>query len=299
MTIGAFLSIGWASPKKLFSRECNLSGPFSNSVTHPFIAMISASPTATLSRCWIVPAMMSLLIFLAPTLAKAGLEEIVGTWRRPDKSFVEFREGGAVITRDIQVGSWQRLRDTKKYVVNMKGALGYFFHTQVVSYQRKLSMKHSTNGVETVMDRVDSGPTTNPDVHTERSALEAEFADLEDDWQNSALRLQVLLEEAAVARQKHDVARALGKISAHLVTAQQKEDAARGTEAHIRSITKRLSVLEPILGKKARAPTLSAVPPPGAGSGFGPGGMPGGFPPGFVPPGFVPGRGLPPQPVRR
>ncbi|MGV3658533.1 MAG: hypothetical protein ACO1TE_00060 [Prosthecobacter sp.] len=214
------------------------------------------------------------LLLLVPSLVQAGMEEIVGTWRRPDKSFVEFRANGAVVTRDLQVGSWQRLRDTRKYVVNMKGALGYFFHTQVISYQRKLSMKHSTNGVETVMDRLDSGPTTNPDVHTEHSAMEAEFADLEDDWQRTSLHLQTLLAEAAEARQKHEVARALGRISSHLVTAQQKEGAARGAEGHIRDIKKRLSILEPILGKKARPPTLSAVPPPGPGPGF---------PPGFVP----------------
>lgn len=218
-----------------------------------------------------------LFLLAGPAWAQAGMEEIVGTWLRPDKSFVEFRADGTVISRDMQVGSWQRLRDTKKYVVNMKGAIGYFFHTQVVTYQRKLRMKHSTNGVETLMDRVDNGPTANPDVHTARSAMEAEFADLEGDWERAALQLQTQLAEAAEARLKHEAARSLGRTSSHLMTAQQHEAAAKNTEGRIRDITKRISALEPQLGKKARAPRLSAVPPPG--SGF----RPQGYPPGLVP----------------
>lgn len=238
------------------------------------------------------------LIFLA-TPASAALEEIIGTWKRADGSIVEFRPDGTIFTKDAQVGTWQKQRESRQYNVRMNGAVGYYYQTTLGSYQRKLSMRHSSTGTSTALDRIDNGPVQNPDVPDERAAQELEFTDLENRVESLSASVSQLYAEAAEARQKHVIARSLGKISGWIPVAQKKEQEAKAAEAGLNAAKSRLAALEKVLGKTSRlsqtSPTMPASIPqapvgmPGA-NGFPPGMVPPGvFPPGYFPPGFVPG----------
>ena len=250
--------------------------------------------------------LLSLVLLASP--ASAALEEIIGTWRRPDNSVVEFRPDGTIFTKDAQVGIWQKPRDYRYYIVRMNGAIGYFFETNVGSYQRKLTMKHSSTGVATTIDRIDNGPVQNPDVPDERMAMELEFVDLESSIERGQARLAELLAEAAEARQKHVIARSLGKISAWIPVAQKKEAEAKGMESSVNGQRDRLRKLALKLGKpapQAAAPNMPSAPamvvpatrgrsvpgqpmmPPGYA--YPPGFVPPGYPPGMVPGGYPPG----------
>lgn len=233
----------------------------------------------------------------------AGLEEIIGTWKRTDGSIVEFRPDGTIFTKDVQFGTWQRLRESRQYVVRPASAVGYYFQTTLSGYQRKLTMRHSGNGNGTTIDRIDNGPVQNPDVPDERAAQELEFTDLENSIVSGSTRAGQLYAEAAEARQKHEIARALGKISGWIPVAQKKEAEAKAVEAGVESSKRRLAALEKKLGKTSRvlqSPPAIQMPassgtttfPPGM---VRPGMVPPGYPPGVFPPGFVPGMpGYPP-----
>lgn len=240
--------------------------------------------------------------------AFAGLEEIIGTWKRADGSIVEFRPDGTIFTKDAQFGTWQKLRDSRQYVVRPASAVGYYFQTTLSGYQRKLSMRHSGNGNGTTIDRIDNGPVQNPDVPNEQEAMELEFTDLENSIVSGSARAGQLYAEAAEARQKHEIARALGKISAWIPVAQKKEAEAKAVEAGVESAKRRLAALEKKLGKTSRVlqspPVIQTPTAPGPG-GYPPGMVPPGYPPGVFPPGFVPGMPgtyppgfVPPRPGR-
>ncbi len=237
------------------------------------------------------------LVLLA-TPAFAGLEEIIGTWKRADGSIVEFRPDGTIFTKDTQFGTWQKLRDSRQYVVRPASAVGYYFQTTLSGYQRKLSMRHSGNGNGTTIDRIDNGPVQNPDVPNEQQAMELEFTDLENSIISGSARAGQLYAEAAEARQKHEIARALGKISAWTPVAQKKEAEAKAVEAGVESAKRRLAALEQKLGKTSRVlqspPVIQMPANPGPAT-FPPGMVPPGYAPGIFPPGFVPGMpGFPP-----
>lgn len=249
--------------------------------------------------------LLSLLLLGTP--AFAGLEEIIGTWKRADGSIVEFRPDGTIFTKDAQFGTWQKLRDSRQYVVRPASAAGYYFQTSLSGYQRKLTMRHSGNGNGTTIDRIDNGPVQNPDVPNEQQAMELEFTDLENSIVSGSARAGQLYAEAAEARQKHEIARALGKISAWIPVAQKKEAEAKAVEAGVESAKNRLTALEAKLGKTSRilqsppviqmpASTVPGTYPPGmVRPGYPTGVVPPGYPPGVLPPGFVPGMpGYPP-----
>ena len=225
-------------------------------------------------------------LYLVPNYAEAAMEEIIGTWRRADNSLVEFRLEGGVFSKDVQIGFWQKLRDSQQYTLRINGAIGYYFKTRVTNYQRALTMEHSSTGRQTTIDRVDDGPTVNPDVPDEHEAMELEFSDLEIGIENGLELLSKVEREAAEARQKHAYARAIGRISAWIPVAQKKEAEAKTIAAGIKTQKRRLAVLETKLGKKARiinpAPVVANPMQPGFQNGVNP--------PGF-PPGFVPGTG--------
>jgi len=235
---------------------------------------------------------------LLPGSALAAVEEIIGSWRRADLSIVEFRPDGSVFSKDTQIGTWQKLKDSRQYTLRINGALGYYFKAWISEYQRKLTMQHSSTGTKTTIDRVDDGPTANPDVPDEKEAMELEFADLETGIENAYERLSKVQAEAAEARQKHDYARAIGRISAWLPIAQQKEAEANNISAGIKTQKRRLAVLETKLGKKADIAEPAPVKTNPVQPGFPPGVFPPGFPPGTYPPGMYP-PGIDPRRVGR
>jgi hypothetical protein len=63
-----------------------------------------------------------LVLLLLPSAALADTEDIVGTWRKPDQSLVEFKPDGSVTAGGAAVGRWERLRDSSKYVLRFNGA---------------------------------------------------------------------------------------------------------------------------------------------------------------------------------
>lgn len=196
--------------------------------------------------------LLLLCLLVLATPASAALEEIIGTWWHSDGSISEFRPDGTIFKKEAQVGTWQKLRDSRQYVVRMTGAVGYHFQTTLSGYQRKLSMRHSGNGNSTTIDRIDNGPVQNPDVPKERQAMKLEFTDLENSIVSNSARSRKLYAEAAEARQKHRIARNLGKISGWIPVAQKKEAEAKAVEAGVESDKRRLATLEKKLGKTSR-----------------------------------------------
>jgi hypothetical protein len=237
---------------------------------------------------------LATLCFLASP-ALAAMEEVIGSWRRADNSIVEFRPDGSVFSKDTQIGTWQKLKDSRQYTLRINGAMGYYFKTWVSEYQRKLTMQHSSTGTKTTIDRVDNGPTANPDVPDEKAAMELEFTDLEISIESAYERLSKVQAEAAEARQKHEYARAIGRISAWLPIAQKKEAEANNIAAGIKTQKRRLTILETKLGKKADIAEPAPVNSNPAQPGFPPGAFPPGtFPPGTFPPGTFPPGTFPP-----
>ena len=237
-----------------------------------------------------------LLLFTLCFLASPAyaMEEIIGTWRRSDNSLVEFRPDGSVVADTGSVGRWEKLRDSAKYVLRFTGARDFYYVT-LGGYQRKLSMKLNSNGTGPTIDRVDDGPTTNPDVPDERAAMELEFTDLENGIESSYARLAQVQAEAAEYRLKHEIARSLGKISGWIPLAQKKEAEAKGIEAGINGQKRRLAELETKLGKKARVSAPVPVNTQPVQPGYPPGMVPPGYPPGVFPPGYVPGMRINPN----
>ncbi len=254
-----------------------------------------------------LPLLILCLSFLFVNPVSAGLEEIIGTWKRADGSMVEFRPDGTIFTNDTQVGTWQKLRDSRQYTVRMNGAIGYHFQTSLGSYQRTLTLRHSGNGHRSTVDRIDNGPVKNPDVPDEHEALEMEFTDLEKNIQSGSARAGQLFAEAAEARQKHEIARLMGRISAWIPVAQKKEAEAKAVQAGVDSAKGRLAKVAKTLGKTSSVlQSPSAMQPPGSTSGVAtsipPGMVRPGYPPGSFPPGFVPGTyppGYIPKTTRR
>ncbi len=234
-------------------------------------------------------------LYLLPSPALAALEEVIGSWRRADNSIVEFRPDGRVFSKDTQIGTWQKLKDSRQYTLRINGAIGYYFKTWISEYQRKLTMQHSSTGTKSTIDRVDDGPTVNPDVPDEKGAMELEFTDLEISLEKAYERLSKVQTEAAEARQKHVYARAIGRISAWLPIAQQKEAEANNIAAGIKTQKRRLTILETKLGKKADIAEPAQMNANPMQPGFPPGTFPPGtFPPGTYPPGTYPPGTYPP-----
>lgn len=220
--------------------------------------------------------MAGLSLALQADMPVVAMEEIIGSWQRSDKSIVEFRPDGKVYINDAQVGTWQKLADSSQFNVFINGKNNYYFKTRLSSYQRKLTMENSNGtGTETTLDRIDNGPTINPEVPNEKDAMELQFTQLETSIEDAYERLSKVVAEAAEARQRHEYARALGRVSAHLIKAQQKEAEARNIESAIKHQRRSLATLEDKLGKKARIVEPVSIQP--------------GLPPGFYPPGNVPG----------
>lgn len=232
----------------------------------------------------VLPALFVQLLLWLPASAKAATEDIVGTWRKPDQSIVEFKPDGSVTAGVAQLGRWERLRDSKKYVLRFTGALNFYYVT-TGRYQRQLTLELPSRGTRTHLDRIDNGPTINPDVPDERTALELEFNDAVASIERTSAALSRAQTEAAEARQNHVIARSLGKISGWIPIAQKKEAEAAGLERSLKGQQDRLVQLAAKLGKPvpkvaAPMPTPALVPQP-----FQPGA--GGMPPFVRPPVFT------------
>lgn len=187
------------------------------------------------------------IVFLSTT-ARAGTESIIGTWRRADESLVEFRPDGSVTSGPSTIGKWERQRDSSQYVLRFTGALGYHYVT-TARYHRQLDVKSPSTGKSIFLDRIDNGPTTNPDVPTEWNALELEYADALAALSTAQASHSKAVAAAAEARQKHEIARAQGRISGWIPIAQRYEGEAKWLEASIKTQTEKIKTLAAKLGR--------------------------------------------------
>lgn len=187
------------------------------------------------------------IVFLSTT-ARAGTESIIGTWRRADESLVEFRPDGSVTSGPTTIGRWERLRDSPRYVLRFTGALGYHDVT-TIRYHRQLDVKAPGTGKSIFLDRVDNGPTTNPDAPTEWAALEMEYTDATAALATTQERHSKAVAAAAEARQKHEIARAQGRVSGWIPIAQRYEGEAKWLEASMNTQAEKIKTLAAKLGK--------------------------------------------------
>ena len=203
-------------------------------------------------------------LLLLPTSASAAIPDIVGTWRKSDQSFVEFKTDGSVTAGTTPVGKWERLSDSSKYVLRFNGAsFRDFYYVTTGRYQRQLSLELPSIGTRTHLDRVDEGPTINPDAPDAREAQELEYKDLVQSIERTREALSRAQSEAAEAWQRHYHARAIGRISGWIPIAQRKEAEARGLESSLNSQHDSLKKLAATLGKPIpQVAAASATPAP-------------------------------------
>ena len=187
---------------------------------------------------------------LLPSAVFAITDDIVGTWRKPDKSLVEFKTDGSVSTNAAPIGKWEHLRDSQKYVLRFNGAsVRDFYYVTTGKYKRQITLELPSNGSRSKLDRVDEGPTVNPDVPDAHAALELEYQDAVASISRTAEALGRAQAEAAEAWQKHYHARSIGRISGWIPVARQKEAAAKGLEGSLISQRESLKKLAVTLGK--------------------------------------------------
>jgi len=179
----------------------------------------------------------------APSLAQTPA--LVGTWQKADKSLVEFKLDGTITANGNLVAKWQvwpQSGNRDLYIVRFANQLTNF-KTFVARYQRQLTLEHPGTCNRTLLERVDNGPTLNPDVPDARTALNMERADTERSIEETALNLEATKREAAEAYQRHYDARAIGRISAHLGKAKALEASAASMERSLINLRYKLADL--------------------------------------------------------
>lgn len=209
------------------------------------------------------------VLLLLSSAAFAATEIVVGTWRKPDQSLVEFKPDGSVMAGETPLGRWERLRDSSKFIVRFKGALGYH-EVRTGRYHRQLFVTPPSTGVSVILERVDGGPTVNPDVPTEHQALEMEYDDTVTSIERTSAALSAALAAAAEARQRHVEARLMGRVSGWIPIAQKKEAEAKGLEsslngqrASLRKLATKLGRPVPQAAAPSPPPTQVVLPPTG------------------------------------
>jgi|GEM_PF-5567861 hypothetical protein len=185
-----------------------------------------------------------IVITIASAQVLAETASIVGTWQRNDKSLVEFKEDGAVILSATgkPIAKWQgwpQPGTPHLHLVQFAGQIGRY-KTWTHHYQRKLTIEHPGNGTKTNLERVDKGPTENPDVPDLRSALQMESRDIRNQITDLQLRLPKVQAEAAAKWQMHWSAKAIGRISTHNIKAQELDATAASIIRSIATLEDRL-----------------------------------------------------------
>lgn len=189
-----------------------------------------------------------IVITLASVQVLAETASIVGTWQRKDKSLVEFKEDGTVIITATGklIAKWQgwpQPGTPHLHLVQFAGEIGRY-KTWTHHYQRKLTIEHPGNGTKTNLERVDKGPTENPDVPDLRSALKMEAKDIRSQITDLQLRLPQVQAEAAAKWQMHWSAKAIGRISTHNIKAQELDNTAASMIRSIANLEERLSEVQ-------------------------------------------------------
>lgn len=238
---------------------------------HPMSPRSSHSPTVR-----VCPAVHSLALvihamILLGSAAMAATPDIVGTWRKSDRSIVEFKPDGSVMTGTAPVGRWERLRDSPKYVLRFNGAsTREFYYVTTGRHKRQLTLELPSIGTRTNLDRVDNGPTINPDAPDEREAMELEYTEALASIARTSEALGRAQAEAAEAWQKHYYARSIGRISGWIPIAQRKEAEAKGLESSLHQQRESLKKMAVNLGKPI-PPEASASNSPAPAGQFQPG----------------------------
>lgn len=204
----------------------------------------------------------ALILFCSAAMAETP--DIVGTWRKSDQSLVEFKPDGSVMTGPAPIGRWERLRDSPKYVLRFSGAsFREFYYVTTGRHKRQLTLELPSRGIRTNLDRVDDGPTINPDAPDEREALEMDYTESVASIARTSEALGRAQAEAAEAWQKHYYARSIGRISGWIPIAQRKEAEAKGLESSLHHQRESLKKLAANLGKPIppeASPNASLVP---------------------------------------
>ena len=176
---------------------------------------------------------------------------LVGTWRKKDKSLVELKSDGTITTDGKSVAKWQAWPQPGTphlFLVRFASDIAKY-KTWVEHYQRRLVVEHPGNGKRTILERVDNGPTRNPDVPDERTALGMEVKDIEGSIADLQNRLPKVQAEAADLGRQHWAARAIGRISTHNIRAQALDASAGSMAASIRGLQARQLEVQSMLAR--------------------------------------------------
>ncbi len=182
------------------------------------------------------------ILTASPALLMAETEEIVGTWRRADMSIVEFKTDGIVATEAGNVGKWERLGHSAKYLLRFTGAKDQYFVT-VGSYKRLLTMEQQFSSIRTTLERVDNGPTQNFDVPDQKGALEMEKTDLQTEIDRISVDLPFARQEATQLWRDYEVSRALRRATGLQVQAKEKDAQIRSMEHRLTQLRRRIEAV--------------------------------------------------------
>lgn len=182
------------------------------------------------------------ILIAAPGLLLAAVDDIVGTWLRPDQTLVEFRLDGIVATKAAPVGTWEHLRDSSKYVVRFNGDRDFYYVT-VGSQKRQLTMESQSRGTRTTLERVDHGTVHNPDAPDEKTALRMESTAIQAEIGRVSLALNTTKREASQFWSQYRMARLQRKPTSMSMKAKQKDAQAKGLELRLIDLRQRAALI--------------------------------------------------------
>lgn len=172
----------------------------------------------------------------------------IGTWRYSDTVQLEIRPDGTILSNSKPAGKWTQRDNKAEYFIVLNDRSEHI--GTVDKYKRILRTESRARGVGKSMERIDNGPTRNPDAPDQPTAWKMECRDLETDIKSMEVKLAAATAEAADLWQKHHAARAAGRISTWNIEAQKAESQARGLERSIKGSRKHLLELRSKLGVK-------------------------------------------------
>ena len=119
---------------------------------------------------------------ISPTL------DVVGTWKYSDSVQLEIRPDGTVFSDAKPVGKWTRRDNLLEYFILFNDHSEYI--ATLDKYKRILRTASRERGVGKSMERIDDGPTKNPNIPDRTTALKMECSDLETEIKSMEERLE-------------------------------------------------------------------------------------------------------------
>lgn len=182
------------------------------------------------------------------TGGEAGvLPDIVGTWKYSETVQLEFRADKTILSNSKPAGKWSRRDKITEYFIVLSNKSEHI--GTLDKYKRTLTITCRARGVGQTSERIDDGPTKNPNAPNQRAAWGMECADLALEIENRRKDVEANKTEAASLWARHHKARAAGRSSSWSIAAERIEARIPYQQERIEKTLGRLADLKSKLGE--------------------------------------------------